>query len=115
MFYRIFSLNNKRMYVLSVFLLSIANIYSSDIKNNESRPQLLQDSLQNSSYEKMQALDLPEIEKDSVNPLSGKCFYCQKQNRLWYSNINDACSAAPKLKGKCETEAMTMRRASQRG
>jgi hypothetical protein len=42
----------------------------------------------------MEALDLPEIKNKPINSLFSKCYYCQKNNRIWYSSFDDFYEAA---------------------
>ncbi|HAJ79429.1 MAG TPA: hypothetical protein DCO75_06620 [Fibrobacteres bacterium] len=88
------SLYSMLRFFMLLLLPFSANLYSSGQETGKPGTLVLRDSLKNDTYEKMQALDLPEIEKDSISPLFSRCFYCQKQNRLWYSDISEACNAA---------------------
>ena len=80
--------------ILMLSILCLIDSFSQTLNSkNEYSGELKFDSA-NVSYKKMAPLNLPLIRQDSINPLFNQCNYCQKENRRWYSSIDDLCEAA---------------------
>jgi hypothetical protein len=86
-----------RLFQINIFILlclvNETSLHLNSTKQTEQKGELRIDSIEN-CYRKIAPLNLPLIRQDSINPLFNQCNYCQKENRRWYSSVNELCEAA---------------------